>query len=177
MAFHLKFHQLVRQDTLYLSLFVLIALMSAGCPGSNDQVPGEDKGPKSTAQTPPAQETSENQTISPVPDKEENVLMADTAPSSTREEAQEQLTHAQESVGKAEQLLKRAPVGKGSDMALSDLQKELDSAHALLQTGQKQFQDQQFQLARTQAQEATKKADAVAQHIEQAINTATRQSP
>lgn len=172
----------MRQDIPLLSLLVLIALMSAGCPGSNDQVPGEDKEPKPTAQTPPAQtppaqETPENQTNAPVPDKEDNDLMTDTAPSSTREEAQEQLTHAQESVGKAEQLLKRAPIGKGSDLALSDLQQELDSAHALLQTGQKQFQDQQFQLARTQAQEATKKADAVAQHIEQAINTATRQSP
>ena len=177
MVFHLKFHQFVRQDIPLLSLLVLIALMSAGCPGSNDQVPGEDKEPKPTAQTPPAQETPESQTISPVPDKEDNDLITDTAPSSTREEAQEQLTHAQESVGKAEQLLKRAPIGKGSDLALSNLQQELDAAQALLQTGQEQFQDQQFQLARTQAQEATKKADAVAQHIEQAINTATRQSP
>jgi hypothetical protein len=170
-AFLLTFHRCLRYDISRLFLLVIFILVSTGCPESNEQGPGEVQEPLPTTQAPPAQDAPTS------PASDENGPAADTTLSSPKEEAQEQLNQAQESVENAEQMLQRAPTGKESDAALSALQQDLISAQALLQTSQEQFRDQQFQLARTQAQEAAEKADAVAQHIEQAINIQDRQSP
>lgn len=147
----------------FLALAFFLILGSSGC--TDDQAPENGQEP-----VPTVQDTPVNQEVAPEAKEEEPV--GETMPPDVREKAQDQLTKAQEAVGKAEQLLQQAPTGKGSDLALSALKKDLDSAQALLQTGQNQFQDQQFQMAQAQAQKATEKAESVAHHIEQAMNTA-----
>ncbi|MEO7860117.1 MAG: hypothetical protein ABIU05_06675 [Nitrospirales bacterium] len=102
--------------------------------------------------------------------KEEKVTLADIKSDPIRLQAQEQLTQGNEAVEKAEQLLRRAPMGKESDLALSALQRNLDSARNLLRTGQTHFDEKKFEMAQTQAHQATEKASAVYEHIEQAIS-------
>jgi hypothetical protein len=146
-----------------LVLIFIFAFGSSGC--AEDQTPEETPEAVPTVQEPPATE-------GPPGDAAEMAEpVAETEPPNAREEAQEQLTKAEEAVGKAEQLLQQAPMGKDSDLALSALHTDLNSAQVLLQTGQGNFDEKQFQLALTQAREATEKASAVAQHVEQAINT------
>ncbi|HNP31619.1 MAG TPA: hypothetical protein PKK23_21410 [Nitrospirales bacterium] len=99
-----------------------------------------------------------------------------TTPEPSRQPAQEELDRANFAIGKAEQLLRRAPMGKESDLALLALERDLDSARSLLRTGQTHFDEQKYEMAQAQAHQATEKASAVYEHIEQAISTVNEDS-
>lgn len=159
---------LVRQEVLTLCFFVILAVGIQGCSDSEDKA-------SPTTQEKPAPTTSgivpkDAQAPSSMGEQGKGSLPV-TTPEPSRQPAQEELDHANLAIGKAEQLLRQAPMGKGSDLALSALQQDLDSARNLLQTGQTHFDEQKFEMAQTQAHQATEKASAVSEHIEQAINT------
>ncbi|MCA9501285.1 MAG: hypothetical protein KC588_19000 [Nitrospira sp.] len=109
-------------------------------------------------------------------DVQENASLPVAISEPSRQPAQEELDRANFAIGKAEQLLRRAPMGKGSDLALSALERDLDSARTLLRTGQTHFDEQKFEIAQTQAHQATEKASAVYKHIEQAISIVNEDS-
>jgi hypothetical protein len=164
-------NRFVRYKVPILSFFILLALGPLGC--SDDQAP-----PKSQeGGSPTAQKTPDNQEVVSDPTDENPEQVTGMESTLLRQKAQEQLNSAQETLEKARHLLQRAPSGKGSDLALSTLQQNLDTAETLFQTGQTQFNNQQYQMAQVQAREATEKADTVAQQIEQAIDTFKLNSP
>ncbi|MEO6202006.1 MAG: hypothetical protein ABIP82_02100 [Nitrospirales bacterium] len=147
-----------------LIFLVLVSLAGSGCTDSKDET---DKQEQPVARV---QEPAVSPPKSSVLQKEEKVTLADIKSDPIRLQAQEQLTQGNEAVEKAEQLLRRAPMGKESDLALSALQRNLDSARNLLRTGQTHFDEKKFEMAQTQAHQATEKASAVYEHIEQAIS-------
>ena len=165
---------LVRQEVLTLCFFVLLAVGIQGCSDSEDKV-------SPTTQAKPAPATSaivpkDAQAPPASTGEQENGSLPITTPEPSRQPAQEELDHANFAIGKAEQLLRRAPMGKESDLALSALERDLDSARTLLRTGQTHFDEQKFEMAQTQAKQATEKASAVYEHIEQAISTVNENS-
>jgi len=174
-------HRFFRQEMwtlpflVFIGSFVLLTIGSFGCSESDDQATAD----RQESPSPTVQETPENQqTVSSPSEKEQEESMADTKQiQAIREEVHDQLAKANNAVEKAEELLQRAPTGKGSDLALAALQQELESAHSLLQISQSQFDDQKFELARAQAGQAKDKADKVTQQIEQAIDTVKLHSP
>lgn len=148
-----------------LIFLVLLSVAGSGCSESKNETEGQGQ-PGTSVQEPaaPPPGTSALQ-------GEEKVTQADTQSDSIRLQAQEQLTQANEAVDKAQQLLKRAPSGKGSTLAIAALRQDLNAAKTLLQSSQTHFENEQFTMARDEAREAKKKADLIAQQIEQAIET------
>jgi hypothetical protein len=145
-----------------------------GCSDSEDKA-------STTTQKNPAPTTSvtvpkDPQATSVIGEAEKDLVPV-TKSEPSGQKAQEELDKANLAVGKAEQLLQQAPMGKGSDLALSALKQDLDSARTLLQTSRTHYSDQKFDIAYTEASQATEKATTVSQNIEQAINTVRRQSP
>lgn len=164
---------LVRQKVLTLCFFVIMAVGIQGCSDSEDKA-------SPTTQEKPAPTTSaiapkDAQAPSSMSEQETGSLPV-TTPEPSRQPAQEELDHATFAIEKAEQLLRRAPMGKESDLALTVLQRDLDSARNLLRTAQTHFDEQEFELAQTQAHQATEKASTVYEHIEQAISTVNMDS-
>ncbi|WNM58340.1 hypothetical protein [Candidatus Nitrospira allomarina] len=163
----------MREKALVFCLFVFIVVSIQGCSDSEEKA-------SPTTQEKPAPATSANAPIgteAPSTTSEQGTdSLPATQPEPFRQPAQEELDHANFAIGKAEQLLRRAPMGKESDLALSALERDLDSARTLLRTGQTHFDEQKFEMARTQAQQATEKASAVYEHIEQAISTVNENS-
>lgn len=159
---------LVRQKVLTLCFFVILAVGIQGCSDSDDTA-------SPTTQEKPAPTTSAiapKDAQAPSSTGEQgNASLPVPTPEPSRQPAQEELDHATFAIEKAEQLLRRAPMGKESDLALTALQRDLDSARNLLRTGQTHFDEQKFEMAKTQAHQATEKASAVYEHIEQAIST------
>lgn len=162
-----------RQTVLTLCVLALLAFGIQGCSDSEDKA-------STTTQKNPAPTTSvtvpKDPQVPSVIGESEKDRVPGTQPEPSSQKAQEELDNANQAVGKAEQLLQQAPMGKGSDLALSALKQDLDSARNLLQTSRTHFNDQKFDMAHTEASQATEKATTVSQHIEQAINTVRRQS-
>jgi hypothetical protein len=165
-----------------LTLVVLMAFGSQGCSDTEEQAPGDAR----ESQLPSIiQESPDRQQPFSGPGEEtddegregSNGLMEETEPQVTRQAAQEELTNATEAVGKVQQLLHQAPIGKESDLALSALQQDFESARDRLQTAQAHFNDQEFRIARAQARAAKEQATSVAQHLERAINSVNVPSP
>jgi hypothetical protein len=158
----------VRENIFAVCLFIFLVVSIQGCSDS------EEKASPNTQESPPPKTAVVVPEDSKAPlgtgEVESGPLPA-TSQELSRLEAQEELDHAKQAVEKGEQLLHRAPKGKGSDLALSALDQDLDSARTLLQTSQTHFGDQKFEMAQTEARQATEKAAAVSQHIEQAIKT------
>ncbi len=154
-----------KADVSTLIFLVLVSLAGSGCTESKDET---DKQEQPVARV---QEPAVSPPGSSVLQEGQNVTQPDSKSDPIRLQAQEQLTQGNEAVEKAEQLLRRAPMGKESDLALSALQRDLDSARNLLGTGQTHFVEQKFEMAQTQAHQATEKASAMYEHIEQAIST------
>lgn len=148
-----------------LIFLVLLSVAGSGCTESNNETNGQEQ-PGTRVQEPAVPPPGTSALL-----EEEKVTQADPQSDSIRLQAQEQLTQANEAVEKAQQLLKRAPSGKGSALAIAALHQDLDSARTLLQTSQTHFDDQKFEMAQTEARQATEKAATVSQHIEQAIKT------
>lgn len=164
---------LVRQEVFTLCFFVILAVGIQGCSDSEEKA-------SPTTQEKPAPTTS---AIAPIDaqapsstSEQGNVSLPATTSEPFRQPAQEELDHANFAIGKAEQLLRRAPMGKESDLALYALERDLDSARTLLRTGQTHFDEQKFEMAQTQAKQATEKASAVYEHIEQAISMVNENS-
>lgn len=165
---------LFRPRVLTLCFFVILAVGIQGCSDSEDKAsPTAQEKP---APTPSAIAPEDAQAPSSMGEQGNGSLPVTTAEPS-RQPAQEELDHAKFAIEKAEDFLRRAPMGKGSDLALSALQQDLDSARSLLRTGQTHFDEQKFEIAQTQAHQATEKASAVYEHIEQALNTVNVDSP
>jgi len=165
---------LVKQEVLTLCFFVILAVGIQGCSDSGDKAsptPQAKPAPATSAITPKDAQAPPSST-----DEQGNGSVPITTPEPFRQPAQEELDHANFAIGKAEQLLRRAPMGKGSDLALSALERDLDSARNLLRTGQTHFDEQKFEMAQTQAHQATEKAEAVYKHIEQAISMVNEES-
>ncbi|WP_447963172.1 hypothetical protein [Nitrospira sp. Ecomares 2.1] len=165
----------MRQEVLTLCFFVILALGIQGCSDSDD-----DKA-SPTTQTKPAPATSaiapkEAQAPPSSTGEQGNDSLPVTTPEPSRQPAQEELERANFAIGKAEQLLRRAPMGKESDLALLALERDLDSARGLLRIGQTHFDEQKYEMAQAQAHQATEKASAVYEHIEQAISTVNEDS-
>lgn len=157
----------VRQKVLAFCLFVFVGVGIQGCSDSEDKA-------SPTTQEKPAPVTSaitpkDTQTPSSM-GEQGNGSLPITTPDPLRQPAQEELDRANFAIGKAEQLLRRAPMGKGSDLALFALERDLDSARNHLRTGQTHFDEQKYEMAQTQAHQATEKASTVYKHIEQAIS-------
>ncbi|MEX2491306.1 MAG: hypothetical protein WD425_06065 [Nitrospirales bacterium] len=172
-------HRFDSQDVRILCILVVLSLGSWGCSESETPSPQTEveESPSTAVPVTPAspEPLSEFQAEeSDVSDKREIESGASTPPDSIQSTAQEQLAQARLAVGEADRLLQRAPTGKGSDLALSALRLEFDSARALLQAGQAHYDDQQFDLAKDKAQEAEKKAKMVAGQIEQAMESVKR---
>jgi hypothetical protein len=170
-----------------LLLVVLVVFVLAGC---SDKEEKKEQGRAETqeSQLTPTQEASERQPPSPglskttgEAERQDSTKGAGDEPGPqsgvTREEAQEELTKAGNAVENVQQLLQEAPRGKGSALALSALQQDVESARDRLQIAQNHFADQEFRIAHAQAKEARENANAIAQHLSQAINSAKRQSP
>jgi hypothetical protein len=158
----------VRENVLAVCLLVFLVVGIQGCSDS------EEKASPKTQESPPpktAVVVPEGSKAPLATGEGESGSMPATSPEPSRLKAQEELDHANQAVENAEQLLHRAPKGKGSDLALSALHQDLDSARTLLQTSQTHFDEQKFELAQMEARQATEKAGAVSQHIEQAIKT------
>ncbi|MGB5054772.1 MAG: hypothetical protein WBO24_10300 [Nitrospirales bacterium] len=159
---------LVKQGGLTLCFFVILALGIQGCSDSDDKASPttqEKPAPPTSAIVPKGAQAPSSMS------EQVNGSLPVTTPEPSRQPAQEELDRATFAIEKAEQLLRRAPMGKESDLALSALQRDLDSARNLLRTGQTHFDEQKFEMAQTQAHQATEKASAVYAHIEQAIST------
>ncbi len=150
--------------------FVALGLLSVGCSESENESQPVDQ----EKLTPPVQETPPLQEALPQ-ESVETGSVSNMEPA--RKEVQEQLDAANQAVDNAERLLKQAPRGKGSDLALSALRQDLDSAQTLLGMGQTHFRDQQYSMAKDKAQEADKKANAIIQQVERARDTVKLQSP
>ena len=161
----------LKLDSFIFVFLVLLSLFTLGCSESEKQAQTEIQ--EKTLS--PVQESPNNQQASSTLENVETGPGSGTEP--TRQEAQDQLDTANEAVGKAQLLIKQAPSGKGSDLAISALHQELNSAQTLLQTGQTHFNDQQFTMAKDKAQEAEKKATTVIQQVKQAIETVKLHSP
>lgn len=162
-----------KQTVPTLCLLVLLGLGMQGCSDSEDKAPTTpQKNPASTTSVPVPKDPQ----VPSVTGESGQNLVPSTNSEPSRQKAQEELDKANLAVGKAEQLLQQAPVGKGSDLALSALKQDLDSARTLLQTSRTHYSDQKFDMAHTEASQATEKAATVSQHTEQAINTVRRQS-
>lgn len=168
-------------------LLLLVALVVFGPVGCSDK---EEQGPAETQEsqsTPPQEAPGDRQPSSNLSEATGEAEPQDSTKGSgdepgpqdspTREEAQEELTKAGNAVGNVEQLLQEAPHGKGASVSLSALQQDVKSARDRLQMAQNHFADQEFRIAHDQAKEAREKANTVAQHLSQAINSAKRQSP
>lgn len=162
-----------RENVLAACLLVFLVVSTQGCSDSEEKA-------SPTTQEKPAPTTS---AIAPIDaqapsstSEQGNVSLPATTPEPLRQPAQEELDHANFAIGKAEQLLRRAPMGKESDLALSALERDLDSARTLLRTGQTHFDEQKFEMAQTQAKQATEEAEAVYKHIEQAISMVNEES-
>lgn len=158
---------LVRQEVLTLCFFVILAVGIQGCSDSEDKTSPttqEKPAPTTSAIVPKDAQAPSSTSV------QGNGSLPVTTPEPSRQPAQEELDHANFAIEKAEQLLRRAPMGKESDLALTALQRDLDSARNLLRTGQTHFDEQKFEMAQTQAHQATEKASTVYEHIEQAIS-------
>ncbi|GJL60874.1 MAG: hypothetical protein NPIRA03_37310 [Nitrospirales bacterium] len=164
---------LVRQEVLTLCFFVILAVGIQGCSDSEDKAspPTQAKPAPATSAIAPIDAQAPSSTS-----EQGNVSLPATTSEPFRQPAQEELERANFAIGKAEQLLRRAPMGKESDLALFALERDLDSARNLLRTGQTHFDEQKYEMAQTQAQQATEKASAVYEHIEQAISTVNENS-
>lgn len=162
------------QDFCLLLSLVFLAIGSPGCSESGDQATPD----RQESQSPTVQDTSKDQQTASIPSgQEQEEPMIDTKTQIIRQEVRDQLADANKAVEKADNLLRRAPTGKGSDLALAALQQELESARSLLQNGQAQFDDQKFEMAKADAGQAKGKADKVIQQVEQAMDAVTRHSP
>jgi hypothetical protein len=177
----------LKQQRLFTAKFGVVALVglmifgSQGCSDSEEQAPGDTR----ESQVPSIQESPDRQQPFSSPgDETDNEGREDSSslrekaePQVTRQAAQEELTNATEAVGKVQQLLRQAPIGKESDLALTALQQDFESARDRLQTAQAHFNDQEFRMARAQARSAKEQATSVAQHLERAINSVNVPSP
>ncbi len=160
-----------KADVATLIFLVLLSLAGWGCTESNNET---DKQEQPVARV---QEPAVSPLGSSVLQEEQKVTQPDSKSDPRRLQAHEQLTQGNEAVEKAQQLLKHAPSGKGSALAIAALRQDLRAAQTLLQTSQTHFNDEQFTMAQDKAQEAKKKADSIAQQIEQAIETIKLTSP
>ena len=175
MSFHSFSTGFLKQNGFILVLLVIFAFINQGCSESGDE-PTRDR---QETPSPAVQNTPERQDMASTPtETEQEKAMTDPKiVENLHKEVQDELTDASQAVEKAEQLLQRAPTGKGSDLALEALQEEVQSAHILLQNSQAQFNDQKFEMAKADANQAKGKADKVIQQIEQAMETVTRHTP
>jgi hypothetical protein len=152
-----------------------LVIGSSGCSGSDDETPTD----RQESQSPTIEDTRERQQTasSPSETEQEKPMDDEKKIQVVRQEVQNQLAQAKTAMEKAEHLLQNAPTGKGSDVALAALQKELESAHNLLQLAHTQFDGQKFEMAQAQAGQAKGKAEKITQQIEHAMNTVTGHSP
>ncbi len=162
-----------KQTVLTLCCLVLLALGIQGCSDSEDKAPTTPQ--KNQAPTTSVTVPKDPEVPSVIGEAGKD-LVTGTKPEISSLKAQEELDNANQAVEKAEQLLQQAPMGKGSDLALSALKQDLDSARTLLQSSRTHYNDKKFDMAQAEARQATEKAATVSQHIEQAINTVRPQS-